>query len=427
MKEIAIIGSGISGLGAAYYLSRDFRVTIFEKEDYIGGHTNTVEVERNGKVYPVDTGFIVFNYVTYPNLIRLFQELEVEAVPSSMSFSLWNQKDNLYFSFRNLNTLFAQRKNIWSPRFWKLIKEILRFNSIAHSLSLESVSYSYTLEDLLKDYRFDEVFIENFILPMSSAIWSTEYNKILDFPARTLLQFFNNHGLSSVNGQHQWYTVKNGSYNYVKKILARDNITYHTKDPAVYVERRHELNKVFVKTKYHEGMYDYVILATHAPTTLNLLRDATAEERTILGSFRYQENLAILHTDESVMCPDRKIWSSWNYKIGTGRKTSTVYFMQNLQPWLPFPVFVSINEFQNIEESKIIKTITYEHPVFDEKAIRNQENLQKLNNDGPVYFCGAYFRYGFHEDGLISALEVVKKIQEKENVRTQQYEEKVSF
>ncbi|MCS7205548.1 MAG: FAD-dependent oxidoreductase [Leptospiraceae bacterium] len=417
MKKIAVIGSGISGLGAAYYLSKEFDVTIFEKENYLGGHTNTIEISNDREVIPVDTGFIVFNFVTYPNLVNLFRELEVEAVPSNMSFSVWNQNKNLYYSTKNFSTIFAQRKNLFNPSFLIAIKEILRFNKICYDTSIYEWDYDFTLGDFLKEYHFSKSFIENYLIPMTSAIWSTNPEKILEFPIRTLIQFFNNHGLSSINGQHQWYTVKNGSYNYIKKIINKTKIRYFLNEPIISIIRNYKEQNVWVQTKNRKERFDYVVIATHAPTALEILQDATPKEIDVLQNFKYQKNIAILHRDVSVMNKNKKIWSAWNYKIGKGNKTSTTYYMTKLQPWLKEDIFVSVNEFQEIREEFIYKVIEYEHPVFDSKALKNQLKLQELNTNGLVYFCGAYFRYGFHEDGLISALDVVKRIKTRESLR----------
>ncbi len=411
--KLAIVGSGISGLACAYYLQNDFDITIFEKENYLGGHTNTIEIEWKDTIIPVDTGFIVFNLNTYPNLVKFFKELEVYYIPSNMSFSVWNQKENLYYAGTNVNTLFAQRKNILNVKFYKLILEILRFNRLVNHLYDKEIPENQTIKDFLNSYSFHKIFYENYLIPMCSAIWSTDQIKILDFPLLTLVKFFYNHGLASVNGHYQWYTVKNGSYNYIKKIIKKSNINYFLNEPVIEIERFYDKNKVWLKTPQRKEIFDFLILATHAPTSQKILKDITKKEKEILNKFSYQKNIAILHWDSSVMCTNKKIWSSWNYKIGKDNKTSTTYYMKKLQPWIKDDIFVSVNEFESIKEEKILKVIEYEHPVFDIEAIKFQKKLQELNENGLVYFCGAYFRYGFHEDGILSSLDVIEKIKNK--------------
>ncbi|MCX7809618.1 MAG: FAD-dependent oxidoreductase [Leptospiraceae bacterium] len=420
--KIAIIGSGISGIACAYYLSKDFDITLFEKENYLGGHTNTIEILRDNKIIPVDTGFIVFNLHTYPNLLNFFNELEVEFIESNMSFSVWNQNKSLYYAGTNINTIFAQRKNFFNIRFYKLLKEILRFNKFIHIYYNKEISYSISINDFLKEYKFDNFFSENYLIPMCSAIWSTDPQKILDFPLKTLVHFFKNHGLASVNGHYQWYTVKNGSYNYIKKVLKKSSFKYYLNEPVLEVIRNKEKNNITILTKNRKQEFDFAIIATHSPTALKILKDATKKEKEILSKFHYQKNIAILHEDNNIMCYDKKIWSSWNYKIGKDFKTSTTYYMKKLQPWIDFDLFVSINEYENINNKKIYKIIEYEHPVFDTEAIKYQDRLYELNNNGLVYFCGAYFRYGFHEDGILSSLEVVNKIKNNVFIEKSRYE-----
>jgi predicted NAD/FAD-binding protein len=415
-KKIAIIGSGISGIASAYYLSKEFEVTIFEKENYLGGHTNTIEIFKENQIIPVDTGFIVFNMHTYPNLLNFFKELEVEYVKSNMSFSVWNQIDNLYYAGTNLNSLFAQRRNILNPKFYQLLMEIFRFNKYINEFYHKEISEEDTIKDFLLEYNFKPIFYKNYLIPMCSAIWSTDPKKILEFPFKSLVIFFKNHGLASINGHYQWYTVNNGSYNYIKKVLKKSPITAYLNEPVIEVTRNYENNQVIVKTTKRKSEYDYVIFATHAPTTLKILKDTSPLEKELLSAFKYQKNIAILHEDRNVLCNDKKIWSAWNYKIGRNNETATVYYMKKLQPWINFDLFVSINEFKNIDPNKIHKIIEYEHPIFDINALKKQNKLTELNNNGKIYFCGAYFRYGFHEDGILSAINVVNKILENNRI-----------
>lgn len=411
--KIAIVGSGISGLACAYYLSKENEVYLFEKENYLGGHTNTIEVEVNNQIIPVDTGFIVFNLVTYPNLINFFKTLNVKYIESNMSFSVWNQTMNQYYAGTNLSTFFAKRSNFFNIKHYKFLKEIIRFNKLVqHSLDKEEYE-SKTLGQFLEKNQFSFYFQQNYILPMSSAIWSIPLNQAKEFPLKTLGLFFKNHGLLSLNGHYQWYTVENGSYQYIKKILENSKFQYFLNEPVLEVQRYYEKNSVYLKTTKRKDIFDLVILATHAPTSKKILKDITSKEEEILKNFNYQKNIAILHRDEKVMCKERKVWSSWNYKIGKNNQTSTVYYLKKLQPWIKEDIFVSINEFDKIDSNKTIKVIEYEHPIFDLNAIQNQSKLELLNQNGLVYFCGAYFKYGFHEDGFNSALKVIQSIKQK--------------
>lgn len=412
--KIAIVGSGISGLACAYYLSKEHDVYVFEKNHYLGGHTNTIDIHLDNETISVDTGFIVFNLVTYPNLIQFFDELGVEYVPSNMSFSVWNEAINQYYAGTNINTFFAKRWNILNIKHYFFLNEILRFNKLAQD-KCEEESY-LTLGDFLRLYNFSRYFQENYILPMSSAIWSIPSQQALEFPFAMLCRFFKNHGLLGVNSHYQWFTVKNGSKEYIKKILQKSKFKYFLNEEVQEVFRYRDKNKVYVKTKHQQDVFDKVILASHAPTSLKILKDATTLERKLLSKFNYQKNIAILHYDDKAMCPNKTIWSSWNYKINQDGNTSTVYYMKKLQPWIHRDIFVSINEYYPVDEKKIIKSLEYEHPIFDLEAMENQKHLDMLNTNHLVFFVGAYFRYGFHEDGFLSALNVIKKIKEQTDV-----------
>lgn len=412
--KIAIVGSGISGLACAYYLSKENEVYLFEKENYLGGHTNTIEVEINNQIIPVDTGFIVFNLVTYPNLIRFFDELNISYIESNMSFSVWNRIMNQYYAGTNLSTFFAKRSNFLKIKHYKFLKEIIRFNRLVQK-TLNNGEYEIqTLGQFLEKKDFSYYFQENYILPMSSSIWSIPLNQAKEFPLKTLALFFKNHGLLSLNGHYQWYTVENGSYQYIKKIIENSKFQYFLGEPVLEVQRFYEKNSVFLRTTKRKDVFDLVILATHAPTSRKILKDITEEEDKILRNFNYHKNTAILHTDHKVMCPEKKIWSSWNYKIGENNQTATIYYLTKLQRWIREDIFVSINEFDKLDSNKIIKVIEYEHPIFDLNAIQNQSKLESLNHNGLVYFCGAYFKYGFHEDGFNSALKVIQLIKQKQ-------------
>lgn len=406
MQKLAIIGSGISGIASAYYLRNDYDITIFEKENYLGGHTNTIVVKENGKEYNIDTGFIVYNEVTYPNLTKLFAELKVETQASNMSFGLYNLKTKLQFCGAGLPGIFAQHSNAFRFEYWRFILQIMRFFKTSVE-DLKRSNMDLPLGLYLKKRRYTKYFIENYIVPMSSAIWSTPMEKMMEFPARTLIEFFRNHGLLGVDTHHPWRTVKGGSWSYIKKIREKvPQMKVHHNSPVQSVCRDH--NGVVVCTKHDKYKFDKVLLATHADQALKMLKDSSAQERNILGCFQYQKNKAVLHYDESTMPPLRSIWSAWNYKIlpkSSEHITTTTYYMnrlQNLKTTRNY--FVSINEFMPIDPQKIVYETDYEHPLFCMEAVNAQKQLGELQQNGQVYFAGSYFGYGFHEDGLRSAL-----------------------
>lgn len=412
MESLGIIGSGVTALGAAYYLRDRFDIEIFEKNDYVGGHTNTIVVDDDGSPLPVDTGFIVYNEVTYPNLTRLFADLKVETIESNMSFGMHNLDTGLQFCGRNLDGIFAQKKNLLSARFWKLVLAANRFNTTAPA-HLESGLAEGALGDYLARQGYDDYFVRNYITPMGSAVWSTPIEKMLEFPAASLIRFFHNHGFLGLNTQLQWRTTRGGSFQYVKRILAALRRPVRTGEAALSVSRTAG-GKVRVRTARGEYEFDRVLIAAHGDQALALLDSPTALERELLSAYRYERNTAILHTDESVLPPLRKIWSSWNYKARTDpdgtTRTSTVYWMNLLQA-LPTKrnYFVSINDFEAVDPAKIIRSIEYEHPLFDARAVQLQSRLSELNS-GPIYFAGSYFRHGFHEDALTAGLRAAERI-----------------
>lgn len=412
MKEtLAIVGSGISGMGSAYLLRHDYDLKVYEKQSYVGGHTNTVEVREGAHTLPVDTGFIVFNKVTYPNLLQLFDDLGVPYEKSNMSFSFHNLDTGLQYNGSNLNGLFAQRKNIFRPKYYRFLLEINRFNESAPE-HLRNLSPKVTLEEYIRQQNFSEAFVMNFLVPMASAVWSTPAEDMLKFPAITLIRFFHNHGFLGMTTQHTWYTVTGGSRVYMNKIREKIKEAQHpdvfTNLPVTKIATDGRKVKVFTGNAYE--IFDKVIVAAHAPDALRILENPTHDQRKVLSAFRYTRNIATLHSDESVMPPLRRIWSSWNYRTRQG-KASTVYWMNKLQNIKSDKnYFVSINEFLPLAAEKIQKTIVYEHPLFDTRAIEMQPSLRKLNLEGPVYFVGAYARYGFHEDGYLSAVELCRSL-----------------
>jgi len=416
VNQIAIIGSGIAGLGVAHYLSihaPEAKVTLFEADEKIGGHTATVQVTVPGEL-PVsfDTGFMVYNEVTYPNLTKLFTDLGVQTQPTSMSFSVQNRKAGIEYSGTSLNHLFAQRKNLLRPSFVRLLWQINRFNADAIKMleeALENPTYAQiTLQDYVRERDYGQNFMQQYLIPMSAAVWSTEYTKMLEFPAQTLLRFFYNHGFLGLHTQHPWRTVSGGSQNYVDKILARFLGTVLKSDPVTEVSRVTSAHQVQVRSRSGERVFDQVVIAAHADQALRLLSHPTEMERNLLSSFNYQNNSTLIHTDESVMPKKKLAWSSWNYLMldQTGTQASTHYWMNRLQALGgDTEYFVSLNAEELVDPKKILLRLNYTHPLFSGAAIRAQADLPKLNQqEGGIYFSGSYFKYGFHEDAYTSAL-----------------------
>lgn len=413
--RLAIIGTGIAGLGCAYFLNSKYDLTLYEKNDYAGGHTNTVTIQEGGAPVSIDTGFMVYNKVTYPNLTRLFEELGVSVKPSPMSFSVQHLPSGLEFSGSSVNHLFAQRRNLLRPRFWRMLAQISRFNREAIA-ALQSPEYeSSSLGGYVAARNYGEDFLNFYLVPMSSAVWSTPPELMLQFPAVTLLRFFHNHGFLGLHTQHPWLTVVNGAKSYVEKIIAPLRGRLNLRNGATSVVREDGKVKI-ASSQGRSEVYDQVIFACHADETLSLLGDADAQERSLLGEFKYQPNTATLHTDAGVMPRTRMCWSSWNYRIdydAEGRiSPSTVYWMNSLQGVSESQnYFVSINGGDRIHPQSVLKRIEYMHPVFSLGAIRAQKELPRLNQRmNNTFFCGSYFRYGFHEDAFTSALDLCRML-----------------
>lgn len=406
--KIAVLGAGISGLGSAYILSSKHEVDLYEKDNRFGGHARTTQVSENGKTFGVDTGFLVFNYETYPLLTKLFEKLDVKIEKSDMSFGFWDKSSNTAYNGQSIGGLFFQKKNLFSFKHYVMIKDIMRFNKQANSdIENENIDEKMTLKEYLKDYS--QVFKDRYLIPMGAAIWSTPSNKMNEFPALTFLRFFKNHGLLGVSTHHQWLTVSNGSINYVNKILPKISGKVIKNSDVISVKR--EENHVVLKhADGRESVYDKVVLAMHAPDALGLLEDPSLDEVEILGAFKYKENKAVLHTDKDALFPNKDIYAAWNYKTSKHSKDVTLsYWINRLQNLVcSKEYFVSLNETHEIKE--VIENIKYSHPQFTLNAIKMQQRRDQINGVNNTFYAGAYWRYGFHEDGLWSANTLSQKL-----------------
>ena len=417
-KRIAVVGGGISGLGAAYALSNTYKVTLFEAENRLGGHARTVFSGKSGQ-QPVDTGFIVFNYPNYPELSQLFSELNVPIAKSDMSFGASLKSGKIEYALRNFDAIFAQRKNLLNPQFVKMVWDINKFNTIGLTVADDE---SLTIGQFLKRLKTGDWFRDYYLLPLSGAIWSTPTEKILDFPAYAMLQFFKNHALLSRSGQHQWYTVKGGSREYVSRlenVLAQKQVEIRVNTPVASVTRH--ATGVVVKTYCSEPQtFDEVVFATHSDDTLALLSDPSKIEERNLASIKYQDNEVVLHSDVSVMPKLYKCWSSWVYNERKDKSTDKIdltYWMNSLQPIpLDDPLFVTLNSTQNIDQNKIHDQVTMRHPVYDLGVLSVQKDISLNNGDNRTWFSGAWMKNGFHEDGLSSGLDVARSILAKDTL-----------
>ncbi len=405
--KIAVLGAGISGLGSAYLLSQKHEVDLYEKEGRLGGHARTTMVEEEGKRFGVDTGFLVFNHETYPLLTKLFSKLDVKIENSDMSFAFWDEASNTAYNGQSLGGLFFQKKNLFSFSHYRMILDIMRFNKTASKdVDENNSALDVTLGEYLKSYS--SVFKERYIMPMGAAIWSTPSDKMHDFPARTFVQFFKNHGLLGVTTQHQWLTVSGGSKHYVEKIQAQISGKIILNSDVVGI-RRYEDGVTLIHRDGSKSDYDKVVIAMHAPQALEMLQDATSEEEEILSAFPYKQNDALLHNDSNALYPDKKIYAAWNYKTGGKENAVTLSYwinrLQNLDSKKEY--FVSLNETSELKD--VIEKISYEHPQFDRKAIMMQSKREEINGENHTYYAGAYWRYGFHEDGLWSANTIAQR------------------
>ena len=419
--KIAVVGTGIAGNVAAYHLSKEHEVSVFEADSRIGGHTNTVDVNLAGRQYAVDTGFIVFNGSTYPNFNALLDELGVAWQDSDMSFSMRNEMSGLEYKGSTLNTLFAQRRNLLRPSFYRMIRDVLRFEREALQF-LEDGEELISLGEFLSTRKYSSEFIENYIIPMGAAIWSAQPGGMKTMPAIFFIRFFKNHGLLSVDDRPTWRVIKGGSNRYVEKLVQGHKDQIHLNAPVQRIRRFEDY--VELKVKGAEPQYfDQVFLSCHSDQALAMLADPSADERQVLGAIQYQPNQAVLHTDTNLM-PKRKLaWAAWNYHCLAGKqdKVALTYNMNILQGLdAPEQFCVTLNNSEQINPDRILQTIEYSHPVFTEKAIAAQSRHVDINGANRTYYCGAYWRYGFHEDGVLSALTALEHFAER-SVYEQRY------
>ena len=412
-QKIAVIGSGISGLGCAWLLDQGHDVTLFEKDDRLGGHANTVTCQLEDKDVDVDTGFIVYNPVNYPNLVRLFQHLNVPTCDTDMTFAVSKNNGDLEYSGTDLNGLFAQKKNLISPRFLLMIKDLLRFYRQASTLFAEAQSTDITLGELLQRNRYHPAFIHDHLLPMGAAIWSTPTDTMLEYPASSFLRFCINHGLVQLDNRPQWRTVNGGSRQYVNAI--RNHLRGQIRLNSLIHKIYRTDGKVLLQDLHgKQETFDHVVLACHPDQALKLLAEPTDEEKQLLGAFPYQRNQAFLHTDDSLMPQRKAVWSSWNYMtegIEHQQQVAVTYWMNKLQPLTcETPLFVSLNPPRPPREGTLLRTFFYDHPTFGRNALTAQKALWQLQGRQNSWFCGAYFGYGFHEDGLQSGLAVAEQL-----------------
>lgn len=417
-KRIAVIGAGISGLGAAHLLADSHNVVLFEAEARLGGHARTV-VAGKRRDQPVDTGFIVYNTANYPHLTRLFDELDVPVTESNMSFGASLAGGRIEYALSNLNATFAQRRNLVRPQFLAMIRDIFRFNANATRIARDT---GMTIREFLHELGTGPWFRDYYLLPLSGAIWSTPTQGILDFPAHAMIRFFENHNLLGYSGQHQWYTVQGGSVEYVSRLgkaLFRRGVDIRLGAKVDAVRRTPTGVEVKAARGEWEG-FDEVIFASHSDDTLRMLSDATGVERTALSAIRYQPNEAVLHADEAMMPRRRACWSSWVYTEADNKTSDRIdltYWMNSLQP-IPKddPMFVTLNTTRTIREDLIYDQVTFHHPVYDLAALAAQDTIRAINGQHNTWFCGAWMKNGFHEDGLGSAVDVVEAMRDAQAV-----------
>jgi len=404
MKRIAVVGSGIAGLTTAYYLSRKHQVSLFEADSRLGGHTHTTLVAWQGEQSAIDTGFIVFNDRTYPGFIRLMTELGVDYQPTEMSFSVCNPAIGLEYNGNNLSSLFAQRSNLVNPSFWRMLADVVRFNRQVRQAAIASPAGA-TVGEFLDRQRYGALFIDNYLLPMISAIWSTDLEQTRELPLLFFVRFFENHGLLNLVDRPQWYTIKGGSSSYIEPLTAPFKEGIHLGNKVKSITRLPDAMKLVVDDQEYD--FDEVVLACHADQALRMLAEPTSEELQVLGAFRFSANDVVLHTDQRWLPNHPRAWASWNYHLrqpGQGRSTVT-YYMNRLQCLdKQHTYLVTLNE--EIPPAAIIGRYQYDHPIFDLESISAQQHWQKISGTDRIHYCGAWWHNGFHEDGVQSALRV---------------------
>ena len=409
--KIAVVGSGISGLSAAYYLSKKHHVDLFEKEDHFGGHSHTIDLILNEKKISVDIGFIVFNHKTYPNLIEFFKENEVQIEKSDMSFAVSVNDTKFEYCGRGLKGIFANKSNLFDLSFLKMFFDILKFYKNCDKIS--EYEEQVTLGEYLTKNKLSKTFVDYHLIPMVSAIWSMPPYEASKMPLKFFLKFFQNHGLFKLKDRPQWYTVTNRSRSYVNKVLSKISGEYYKNYAVNKIKRRDSGIDLYYGDKSEYFSYDKVVLACHANQSLSLLDDPSNDEKQLLSNFSYKENIAVIHTDQNIMPNNKNVWSSWNSSIDKNNlENNSITYWLNLLQNLKFDqnIFLTLNPYLNIDENKILKKVKFTHPYFDQNALDNQINLKNLQNKRNTLFCGSYFGYGFHEDGIKSSIEMLKTI-----------------
>ena len=412
--RVAVVGSGISGMSAAYYLSKKYDVTLFEASDRLGGHTATKHIEHGGKITPIDTGFIVFNDWTYPGFIKLLNELGVESQPTEMSFSVSDNVSGIEYAGTNLNTLYGRRRNFLSLSHHKMLKEIVFFNKQVenHLVRLNLAKNEMTLGEYLDKFSYSESFKNLYIVPMGSSIWSSKQSDMLKMPLHFFVKFFRNHGLLNLKDRPQWRVIKGGSSSYIEPLIApyKDSIRLNT--PVYEVDRNITGSYVSLKTKDGTEIFDHVVFACHSNQALNCLKDANSREVEILTAIPYSNNEVVLHTDDSVLPKTKRCWSSWNVALGTKNEIPRLSYNMNILQGIEseFTYCVTLNDTNAIDPEKILGVYQYEHPIFTTKGVEAQNRWSEINGKNNTWFCGAYWRNGFHEDGVWSARRVYEKI-----------------
>ena len=412
--KIAVVGSGISGLSSAYYLSKKHKVDLFEKQDRFGGHSYTLDVEYNGKEkVAVDIGFMVFNKITYPNLINFFKENEIKIEKSDMSFSVNVKETNIEYCGKGLNGIFSNKLNLFNYKFVKMFFEIINFYKRCENLDPNTLEKNITLGEYLQKINKTNFFIDYHIIPMVSAIWSMPPYEASQMPLSFFLNFFKNHGLFKIKNRPQWFTVSNRSKTYVNKILSNISGEYYKNYKISKIVRGDNRVKVYYGSENEFFTYDKVVLASHADESLKIISDPSDQETQILNNFKYRKNTAIIHSDDISMPKNKKAWCSWNSSLDPNNKenSSVTYWLNQLQNLkINKNIFLTINPFFKIDPNKIYNEINFTHPYYDENALKNQSKLNSIQNTNNTLFAGSYFGYGFHEDGIKSSIEMLKSL-----------------